>query len=139
MRKTLVIVLVSAIGIVTPGVAVSAATINGSTNWSAPNQWVANKLTVGQRNALAKAKEYLAYSAFSRKGLIEQLKFEGFSSKDATYGADHAGANWNTQAYKKAKDYLSYSSFSRSGLLDQLIFEGFTKAQAQYGVKKAYR
>lgn len=90
--------------------------------------------TIGQKNALASAKSYLSHSAFSHKGLIKQLEFEKFSHEDATYGADHCGANWNEQAVKSAASYLSYSSFSRDGLIDQLKFEGFTQEQAEYGV-----
>ena len=56
-----------------------------------------------------------AYDSFSRKGLIGQLKFEGFSTADATYGASHSGANWMRQAVLKAKDYLKFDSFSYSG------------------------
>ncbi|MFF5076095.1 Ltp family lipoprotein [Actinoplanes sp. NPDC000266] len=95
------------------------------------------ELTVSQENAVEKAADYLSYTAFSRSGLIKQLKFEGFSAKDATFGVDAQKANWNEQAAKTAEDYLSYSSFSRSGLIKQLKFEGFTAKQAAYGVKKA--
>ncbi|XVU28441.1 Ltp family lipoprotein [Actinoplanes sp. CA-054009] len=95
------------------------------------------ELTVSQENAVEKAADYLSSSAFSRSGLIKQLKFEGFSTKDATFGVDAQKTNWNEQAAKKAADYLSYSSFSRSGLIKQLKFEGFTTGQATYGVKKA--
>ena len=91
--------------------------------------------SMSQANARAKAADYLDYSAFSRKGLIEQLKFEGFSTKDATYGVDALKVNWNKQAALKAADYLDYTSFSRSGLIEQLEFDGFTPSQAQYGVK----
>jgi hypothetical protein len=98
----------------------------GSTSGTAPN-------SVSQANALEKALQYLAYSAFSRQGLIDQLKYEGFSDADATYGADSAGADWNQQAALKAQEYLDYTSFSRSGLIEQLQFEGFTLAQATYG------
>jgi Host cell surface-exposed lipoprotein len=92
--------------------------------------------TVSQQNAVKMAQDYLEYSAFSRSGLIDQLKFEGFSTADATYGVDKLNANWNEQAAKKAQDYLKYSSFSRSGLIAQLKFEGFTAQQAEYGVKQ---
>ena len=67
------------------------------------------------------------------------MKFEGYSTADATWAVNHVHANWNKQAVKKAKDYLEYQAFSRKGLLDQLLFEGFTRAQAQYGVAHAYR
>ena len=66
--------------------------------------------------------------------MIEQLEFEGFSTSEATYAADHCGADWNEQAAKKARQYLEYSAFSRSELIDQLEFEGFTYSQAVYGV-----
>lgn len=90
--------------------------------------------TLGEQNALQKAYQYLEYSAFSYTGLIEQLEFEGFSTSEATYAADHCGADWNEQAAKKARQYLEYSAFSRSELIDQLEFEGFTYSQAVYGV-----
>mgnify|MGYP003376276011 FL=1 len=89
--------------------------------------------TLGERNALATANDYLNYTAFSYTGLIEQLEFEGFSKEEATYGADHCEANWNEQAAKSAQQYMKYSSFSKSGLIDQLEFEGFTREQAEYG------
>lgn len=90
--------------------------------------------TVSQQNARSKALQYLDYTAFSYTGLIEQLEYEGFSTEDATYGADNCGADWNKQAAKKAQDYLDYTSFSRDGLIDQLVYEGFTYDQAVYGV-----
>jgi len=91
--------------------------------------------TLGEKNAVDKAKSYLRVMAFSREGLIDQLEFEGFSHTEAVYGVDHVGANWNEQAAKKAESYLKIMSFSRSGLIDQLEFEGFTPAQAEYGVR----
>ena len=94
------------------------------------------KETRSQANARAKAEEYLAMSAFSRKGLIDQLKFEGFSKKDAKYGADAQNANWKKQAALKAEEYLAQQSFSRQGLIEQLMFEGFTRKQAEYGVQQ---
>lgn len=94
-------------------------------------------LTAGQENAIAKADQYLEHQAFSRTGLISQLEFEGFSTKDATFGVDHIKVNWNEQAAAKAEDYLKHQAFSRDGLINQLEFEGFTPPQAAYGVKQA--
>lgn len=91
--------------------------------------------TIGEQNALEKAYSYLEYTAFSYTGLIDQLEFEGFSNSEATYAADHCGADWNEQAALKAREYLDYSSFSRSELIDQLVFEGFTQEQAVYGAE----
>jgi hypothetical protein len=93
---------------------------------------IANE-TVSQKNAVKKAQEYLNYSPFSKKGLVSQLEYEGFSNADASYGAEHSGADWMAQAEKKAKDYLDYSSFSRKGLIGQLEYEGFSRVQAEHG------
>ncbi len=94
------------------------------------------KESAGQENARGSAESYLDLSPFSRDGLIKQLKFEGYSVKDATYGVDAQKADWNKQAAASAQTYLEMSSFSRQGLIDQLKFEGYTQAQAEYGVKK---
>ena len=90
--------------------------------------------SVAQSNAREMASDYLDYSSFSRQGLIEQLEFEGFSTADATYGADSTGADWYEQAALKAQEYLDYSAFSRDGLIEQLVFEGFSRDEAVYGV-----
>jgi hypothetical protein len=95
--------------------------------------------TDGQKNARQSAESYLDTTAFSRSGLIKQLKFEGYSLPDATYGVDALNANWNAQAALKAQEYLDTQSFSRSGLIEQLRFEGFTQPQAAAGVEVAYR
>lgn len=100
--------------------------------------------TIGQREALASAKDYLSTSHFSRAGLIHQLDspYGGdFSHADAVWGVDHAHANWNAEAVGAAKDYLRTSHFSRSALIQQLDspYGGqFTHAQAVYGVSVAY-
>jgi hypothetical protein len=109
----------------------SDTTVTSSVKKPAP---AAPKETVSQENARKKAESYLDSSAFSRKGLIEQLEFEGFSNADSTYAVDAIDVDWNEQAAKKAESYLEFSSFSRSGLIDQLLFEGFTQSQAEYGV-----
>lgn len=90
--------------------------------------------TLAQQNAIDKAKSYLAYSGFSRTALIGQLEYEGYSTEDATFGADNAGADWNAEAAEKAASYLEYSSFSRQGLYDQLAYEGFSDGEIQYGL-----
>jgi len=92
------------------------------------------KESVNQFNAKRKAASYLALSPFSRKGLIEQLKFEGFNEPDATYGVDAQKADWMAQAVKAAKNYLKLTAFSRSDLFDQLVFEGYSKEEATFGV-----
>ena len=41
--------------------------------------------------AAKKAAQYLKYSSFSRSGLIDQLEFEGFTARQAEYGAKAVG------------------------------------------------
>lgn len=99
--------------------------------------------TMAQEQAIGAAESYLNVSAFSRKGLINQLSSaygEGFSVADATYAVDHITVDWNEQAAKSAKSYLQVTNFSRKGLIEQLESssgEGFTHAQAVYGAKAA--
>jgi len=92
-----------------------------------------SNVTVSQKNAVAKAKSYLGYTAFSHDGLVAQLEYEQFSHADAVYGADNSGANWNEQAAKKAKSYMDMSAYSRGSLIAQLEYEKFTQEQAEYG------
>jgi hypothetical protein len=103
-----------------------------------PSEAPAIELTPDQENAIYKAMNYLDYTAFSKKGLIEQLEYEGFSKADSNFAVSYIDVDWFEQAALKAADYLDYSSFSRQGLYDQLRYEGFTKAQANYGVSEAY-
>ncbi len=104
------------------------------TNTRTNNPTSTNSISLSQKNALAKAKTYLSFGAFSYSGLVKQLEYEQFSNADSVYGADNCGANWNEQAVKKAKSYMDFSAYSRGGLIDQLIYEGFTQEQADYGV-----
>jgi len=92
-------------------------------------------MTKSQEQAVRSAQNYLDFTAFSKTGLIKQLKYEGFSTKDATFAVEHIKVNWNEQAAKKAQEYLDLTSFSRSGLIKQLKYEGFTQKQAEYGAK----
>lgn len=91
-------------------------------------------VSLGMKNALSQAKDYLAYSSFSYLGLIDQLEFEKYSHEEAVYGADNCGADWNKQAVEQAKSYIEYSGYSYTGLIEQLEFEQFTHDEAVYGV-----
>lgn len=104
---------------------------------SGKNEKAAPEMTAGQKNAMASAEQYLEYSAFSKSGLVKQLKFEKYPEKDAVWAVDHLDVNWNEQAALAAETYLDTSSFSREGLINQLKFEGYTPEQAAYGVKQA--
>lgn len=95
--------------------------------------------TRAQEQALRSAQDYLNYTAFSKKGLIEQLEYEKFDRKDAEWAVDQLDVDWNEQAYKSALSYLDYTSFSLDGLIEQLKFEGFTDEQARYGAEKAFK
>jgi len=93
-----------------------------------------NEVTLGEKNALSSALNYLAVMPFSHSGLVKQLEFEGYTNEEAVYAADNCGADWNEQALKSALNYLATMPFSKSGLVEQLKFEGFTNDQAVYGV-----
>jgi hypothetical protein len=97
-----------------------------------------SKITAALDNAIGAAESYLDYTAFSRSGLIEQLKYEDYKTEDATFAVDYLKVDWNQQAAKSAKSYLDYTNFSLEGLIGQLQYEGFTYEQATYGANKAY-
>ena len=106
---------------------------------AASNQNTSSKeetVTVAQQNAIRTAEHYLSFTAFSKSGLINQLKFEGYSTEDAEYAAAHCGANWKEQAAKKAEEYLRIMGFSKSRLIEQLEFEGFPSELVLYGVEQ---
>ncbi|MFN2527032.1 MAG: Ltp family lipoprotein [Actinomycetota bacterium] len=106
-------------------------------NYGGGGEEAGSDLTSGQENALSTAEDYISTSGFSRSGLIEQLEFEGYSTKNAAFAVDHLNLDWNEQAARSAEDYLSTSGFSRSGLIEQLEFDGYTRQQAEYGAGKA--
>lgn len=69
--------------------------------------------TAEDLRAKARAIRYVTNSAFSRDGLIHQLKFNGFSETAAEYGADHSGLDTKEQALKKVKSYITNNALER--------------------------
>ncbi len=134
MRKV-ILSIIAAVMLATPVVAMAPAASAGTVTVASDRTF---SETRGQQQARLKAADYLRYTAFSRKGLIGQLRYEGFTYWQAVYGVDHITVSWYRQAVRKAKSYLAYSHFSRSGLRDQLLYEKFTYSQAVYGVNQAY-
>ena len=102
------------------------------------------EITVGQKNALKSAQSYLDTSGFSKARLIQQLSSsagDGFSKADATFAANHVGADWNEEAVESAQRYLDLQSFSKAALIQLLSSSAgdqYTPAQARYAVSKVY-
>jgi len=100
-------------------------------------------LAAAAEQAIGAAEDYLAFSAFSKEGLIDQLSSSagsGFPRDQAVYAVNHIDVDWNQQAVKAAKEYLSFSHFSRAGLIQQLESSAgskFTHDQAVYGANGA--
>ncbi len=88
----------------------------------------------GDTQAMKEALGYLESGSFSKKGLIEQLEYDGYTKSQAQYAADHCGANWLEQAKKEVKSYLASSGYSRRGLIEQLEYDGYTAEEAQVAV-----
>ncbi len=73
------------------------------------------------------AKNYLEYTAFSRKGLIEQLEYDDFSTEDATFAVDHITVDWNEEGSEVCEKLISTTQPSPvAGLIEQLEYYGFT-------------
>jgi hypothetical protein len=88
--KRLIATIALAAAVLLPGAVTAAHATPGAVTaaHATPTSWIS------RANAVRMAKEYLSSQAFSRKGLVSQLKYEGFSRSDATYGASHSRANW---------------------------------------------
>jgi outer membrane murein-binding lipoprotein Lpp len=97
----------------------------------------AHATATNRTQAVRAAREYLQTQAFSLKGLVKQLEFDGYSVSDATYGARHSGANWTHEAAEAARSYLQTQAFSLKGLVKQLEFDGYTARQAAYGATRS--
>lgn len=111
-------------------------TANTTTTTKVTTTKPVKKVTIGESNALEKAKSYLSFTCFSKQGLKEQLEYEGFSSSECDYAVKNCSANWNEQCYGKAESYLSFTSFSKQGLREQLEYEGFSTEQINYALNK---
>lgn len=100
-------------------------------------------LTQQQKTAVASAKQYLSFDAFSQAGLIAQLDSPDggqFSVNDATVAVDSLTVDWNAEAVKSAKSYMKLEPMSCQALIDQLDSSAgaqFTVAQATYGAQQA--
>ena len=105
---------------------------------STPTPTPIPNMTASQAQALVAAQAYIAGQPFSYQGLINQLSSEygnQFSVDDATFAADHCGADWNAEALEAAKSYIAGQSFSYQGLIDQLTSsygDQYTADQAKY-------
>ena len=85
-------------------------------------------------NAIEIAQMYVEYECYSYAQIVKYMEEIGYSTEDATYGADNCGADWNQEALECAQSYLSVIPFSYDGLIDQLEYEEFTTEQATYAV-----
>ena len=105
-----------------------------------------DSMTTEQKNAVKAASDYLSFSSFSHKGLVDQLSSEYGNRypKDVAefavcYLEDNGMVDWNEQAGRVAKEYLDLTSFSREALIEQLTSEygsQFTQEQAEYAVRQ---
>jgi SOS response regulatory protein OraA/RecX len=78
---------------------------------------------------------YLEEGGFSKKGLQEQLEFDGYSREEANSAIKKCNANWLAQAVMGAKSYLDTQGFSKKGLQEQLEYDGFESHEAKYATE----
>lgn len=90
--------------------------------------------TSSQKEAVARAENFLKYSPFSERGLIDQLIVMDFSEDDAAYAVQSLDVDWRAYAVEVAEGYVEYGSFSRTELIDQLKADGYREEDAVYAV-----
>ena len=90
-------------------------------------------------NAIESAEAYNKIFAYSKKGLIENLKYEGFSEDIAECAVKSINANWKENCVKSAYSYLDLFSFSKKELIHQLDYDGFTPEEIDYAMNEIYK
>ena len=61
------------------------------------------KMTQGQKNALAAATDYISVLPLSEQGLTSQLKHDGYTGSDVSFAEKNCGADRNAEAEEAAK------------------------------------
>ena len=90
--------------------------------------------TIGEQNALAKAKTYVDFSDFSKEKLRGQLEYEGFTTDEIEYALDKVPADYNLEASDRAVLYYTTQNLSKQRIMTQLEFEGYTESQINYAI-----
>ena len=90
-------------------------------------------------NAIESAEAYNKIFAYSKKGLIENLKYEGFSEEIAECAVKSINANWKENCVRSAHSYLEIISYSKEELIHQLDYVGFTAEEIDYAMDKIYK
>ena len=90
-------------------------------------------------NAIESAEAYSNIFAYSKKGLIENLKYEGFSEEIAECAAKSINANWKENCVRSAHSYLEIISYSKEELIHQLDYDGFTAEEIDYAMNQIYK
>ena len=90
-------------------------------------------------NAIESAEAYSNIFAYSKKGLIENLKYDGFSEDIAECAAKSINANWKENCVRSAHSYLEIISYSKEELIHQLDYVGFTAEEIDYAMNQIYK
>ena len=87
-------------------------------------------------NALQQAQNYSDQAHLSKKGLLRQLLYVGFSKEISTSAIENIDVAWKNNALEKANVYLLHGYFSKKGIYRQLFSpsEGFTHEEALYAM-----
>lgn len=97
--------------------------------------------TMGQKNALSKAKSYANTMHMSKSRIYNQLTSnygEGFTAEEANYAIENLDVDWKRNALEKAKSYQNTMHMSKSRIKNQLTSnygEGFTAEEAEYAIQ----
>ena len=90
-------------------------------------------------NAIESAEAYNKVFAYSKKGLIENLKYDGFSEDIAECAVKSINANWKENCVRSAYSYLDLFSSSKKELIHQLDYDGFTPEEIDYAMNEIYK
>ena len=107
-----------------------------NSNSASSNQTETKNNSPEYENAIRQATNFSENFHLSKKGLLRQLLYNGFSKEIATSAINSIKADWKQNALKKADQYLLTGYFSKKRIYIQLFSpsEGFTHEEALYAM-----
>lgn len=87
------------------------------------------------KESLKRAEDYIESMSFSKKGLAQRLKFEGYPEDAISFAVGSVSVDYNEEALGRAKMLKIEQKFTENGIREQLYFDGFEEEEINYAVE----
>ena len=105
---------------------------------STPTETPTEEVSYEFEAALSSAQSYVDFGDFSKKELVNQLKFEDHDDKAIGYAIENVEVDYNEEAIESLESYMDMGGMSKSELRTQLEYEGFTKDQVNKAIESKF-